>query len=427
MNSNRTLAGALLAATLFGFCLWGGACAESEGERSFGPTFDARSGDGDLGADGAGEGGVIPPGDAGSDGAGEGGDGGCVARLAIVGGAGASVRVGVSAYDATSLVTTAVAATSIDSPAAIVALGGAFHAAYFTADSPRELHSVLLSGVTISAGQIGTATTFTPPGSTDARAFAGPALTVAGAQAHVIYAGTDNKYYHGTYTNAWDTAVDPVGGAGGSQSFGPTQMAALGASTKLVVAQTGGDERIYTQERGANWETAAALGMPADLSENVIAPTLINLDAGGTKRLLVYARKTDFKVMASVYDMGAWGAPVSIHANAFAKTPMTAVALAGGGALVAWRGDDTKAYYAVYDPLAGTPWGAPQPFFPAANPALESQPALAAGACGADAVAAFAEVGGGIKVTRRVGGAWQAPVSVTSTGGAKWVGVAMSP
>jgi len=142
------------------------------------------------------------------------------------------------------------------------------------------------------------------------------------------------------------------------------------------------------------------------------------------KLLAAYLRLNDYKVMAVARTAGTWGTPMQIDANAYSNDPVALGALPGGKAIVVFRGSDGKPYFSTWD--GATTWTAPAPVV-SNDPAIASVPSIAPGVCGADALVAFAESGGGVAIAPFSGGAFGAPQPVAGTSGAKFVAIGTLP
>lgn len=252
-----------------------------------------------------------------------------------------------------------------------------------------------------------------------------PSLAAIGATAHLVYQAADYKYYHAQYTqSAWDSATDPVGGSGSSQSFGARAPGAASAGTDLVIVQGGSDSYLYDQTWNVSWQAAHKQGSAG--VQNTISPVIIGLSGGASDLLAAYMRNADYKVMAVARTAGTWtSSPMQIDVNAYSNDPAVVAPLPGGKALLVFRGSDQKPYWATWD--GATTWTAPAPVVTNANPIVLSVPSVAPGVCGADAVVAWAESGGGVRYAMFTSGAFASPEALAGTSGAKFVAVATLP
>ena len=175
---------------------------------------------------------------------------------------------------------------------------------------------------------------------------------------------------------------------------------------------------LYDRTFDGSWQ--AAHGQPGTAVDKSLPPTLVAMTGGSAELLAVYLRVTDFKIMSVTRTNGTWSTPAVLDVNAFANEPLALAPLAGGRAILAYRGSDQKGYFSVYD---GSKWTPPAPL----GVSVESTPSVAPGVCGADAFVAWAKTGGGVEVSRVESGAVGAPIAVSGTAGSKYVGVATRP
>ncbi len=257
-----------------------------------------------------------------------------------------------------------------------------------------------------------------------------PALASIGAVVHLVYqsndadAGVDYKYFHGQYaSDAWDSADDPVGGGGNSQSYGPRAPGAAAVGTDLVIAQAGDNSVLYDQTWSSTWQ--AAHGQNAAAIQKDIPPTIVALTGGSADLMIAYMRDGDYKIMSVTRSGGTWSAPVLVNTTAYANDPVAVAPMAGGKAILVFRGTDMKPYFSLYDGQGA--WSAPAAVVAQSSPTVASTPSVATGVCGDDAVIAYAANGGGVELVHLQGGAPLPPVQVSGTTGAQFVAVATRP
>ena len=252
----------------------------------------------------------------------------------------------------------------------------------------------------------------------------GPSLAVVGTTAHLLYQDATYKYFHAQYTgSSWDAANDPVGGGGASQSYGARAPAGAAAGSDLVAVQAGSDSYLYDQTWNGSWLAAHQQGGAA--IQNTLPPSIVALSGGASELLAVYLRVTDYKVMAVARTSGTWGTPMLIDTNAYSNDPLAVGALPGGKAIIVFRGSDDKPYFTTWD--GTSTWTAPAAVDATNDPTIASVPSIAPGVCGADAIVAWAESGGGVSYASFAGGAFGAPEPVGGTSGAKFVAVGTLP
>lgn len=251
-----------------------------------------------------------------------------------------------------------------------------------------------------------------------------PALAALGKDAHLVYWGTDNKFYHGTYSsNQWDAANDPVGGSN-AQSFGPSAPAAAAVGSALVVAQDGSDGFVYDQTwSGGSW---GAANKHANAStQNTVPPSIVAMNGGSGDAMIVYTHASDYHLQYSIRSGGNWSAPADVYNQngnvAFSNSAASLAALPGGRALVAWLGANAKPYYSAFD---GSAWSAPDVI---ANVTVSSPPSVAAGVCGANALAAIVQSSGEVDALTWTSGHWSAPGAVAGATAMTYAAIASMP
>lgn len=393
------------------------ACSSDDSGGLHGASFGDDSGTGGKGDSSIGnpEDGSVVPGDGGNPG--DGSVTGCTSGAVAVVGGGPSGSF--AAYAAGG---DALTAQSLTSPIAalpsIVSFGGSFTAVVHVAGSNQ------LASTSYAAGSW---SALAPIAGTLVRE--DPALAVAGTTLHLVYQASDDagaaadKYFHGTYSTSW-TAGDPIG-SGADQSFGAHMMGAAGLSSELVTDQVGSDNNVYARSFTSSWQSSVQMADGGVGSNDALLGTsarVVALTGGSAELLAVFTRSGDYKLMSIARTSGTWAAaPTLSNTNAYTTEPFQLAALAGGKAIVAWRGGDSHGYVSMYD---GTSWSNPTAVA-AFN--IESAPAVSVGNCGSVAMAAYAKSGGGVEVVRYDGSAWGTPAAVGGTTGAKLVGLATAP
>jgi hypothetical protein len=252
----------------------------------------------------------------------------------------------------------------------------------------------------------------------------GPSLAIISATAHLLYQGSDFKYYHGQYTaGAWDGANDPVGGSA-SQSYGARAPAGAPSGTSLVAVQAGSDSYLYAQTWSGFWATAQQQGSAA--VQNTVPPSIIALSGGSSDLLAAYLRNGDYKIMALNHTSGAWNTtPALVDPNAFSNDPITLVPLPSGKALLVFRGTDMAPYWSMWDGMST--WTTAAPVLTSGNPSVGSVPSASIGVCGVDAFVAWADSGGNVSVVPFTAGSFGTPSSVSGATGSKFVAIGTVP
>jgi hypothetical protein len=256
-----------------------------------------------------------------------------------------------------------------------------------------------------------------------------PALASLGTTGHVVYWGSNSKFYHGTYSgSAWDAANDPVEASGSAQSFGPSAPAAAATGTTLVVVQSGQDGVLYDQVWSAgSW--GAATGHAGSSVISSLSPTIAAMNGGTAELMVVFVHAGDagsYYLQYTTRAAGVWSTPADVYdqsgAVAYSSTTPALAALPGGKAILAWQGaSPAYPYVSTYTPGSG--WTSP---VPASSDTLAAPPALAPGVCGADAVLAYVKTGGSVAVVTTSGGTWGTPQAIGGATGMQSVAVASS-
>jgi hypothetical protein len=346
-------------------------------------------------------------------------DAGCTATMAIVGGSAGSVVA--SKWSRGTWSTAQTLAGSVISVPSVVSNGTAYLG--IVREGTTNDIDYTLSGATwsalagVPAAASATALTLGPP-----------ALTVIGSAAHLVYLGTDNKFYHGVYMGgAWTPADDPVQN-GAVQTFGPSSPTAAGLTAGLSIVQAGMDSHVYTQGWDGSWQAPVQVATDA---YNVVSPRVVALTGGTASEMVVYSRNdntNDQVLMYSVLVGTTWTTPALVHdATVFTPNTVAIAPLANGAALLVYEGMNGQPYFTTYNPTSATPWSAAVPLFSTGNPTLTSPPQIAAGVCGALAVLVLAQTSSDLAVSTFTGSAWSALTLVSGTSGATFAAIATQP
>jgi hypothetical protein len=239
---------------------------------------------------------------------------------------------------------------------------------------------------------------------------AGPSAAAIAGVVSASYLGTDHKHYFAERDDAWLPFAEPVAPPAGVHSFGPTPATITALGGERVLAYAGGDGDLYDQRRvGGAWQAASAHAVGFTIQTS---PALAALDGGAAAELLVvFVRTSDQQLFWSARAAGSWSAPTPI-AGAFTTHTPSLAALAGGDALLAFRGADDRPYAARF---TGGAWTAPAGVA-SPNPTLGARPAVCRGAAGAEAELAIVDSSGAAFHLRLVGGSWSAPSAIGATG-----------
>jgi hypothetical protein len=299
--------------------------------------------------------------------------------------------------------------TNVGAPPAVVAYGSGFLAVF--PDASGDLQYVTSTWVWSSPASVA-----------GVSAIGTPSLAVLGGSLHLVYQGTDSKYFHGIYsTDGWNGAGDPVGGAS-AQAFGPSAPVAASVGDELFVAYSGQDGALYEAAwASGTWQSDAKQPMT---QVGTVPPALVALTGGTSAALAVYSNPSGLLYFSSEND-GAWSAPAVVEASAFTHAAPSVVALAGGGAMMAYLGTNELPYFSLYEPASTPPWTSPAPLGSSGSTLL-SIPALAPGVCGDEAMAALTTPLG-VSVLAYSMGAWSSPTLLPGTAGMTYASVASQP
>jgi len=211
-----------------------------------------------------------------------------------------------------------------------------------------------------------------------------------GTTSHAVYQDPSYQYWYLAYSGTWSTP-QPIG-VTGTQYYGP--FAATVAA------------------RGANATTSFFDGLPGANVNNAAAADL----TGGSwqPKVDIVGNTINFVSRSA----GQWSQAAAIT-GATTNDPVGLAPLPGGGAILAFRGQDTNFYWSIYS--AGA-WSAVAPLS-TPNVSIARPPAVTHGISGDVAEAAFIESDGNAYHVRLTGSSWSAPVLV---GGASLGGVAIA-
>jgi len=348
----------------------------------------------------------------------------CASTMALVGASGGALVGAVYAAGQWSAAS-AISGGGAGAAPSIAALGGGGYVATLIHAGDGKLVSTVYAGSWSAAAQIGAAL-----------AQGTPSLATLGSDAHVVYWGANGKYYHGVYhANAWDAASDAVGGDE-SQSFGSSAPSAAGVgAAQLLVAQSGSNGVLYDQSwTGGSWSAANAhpdATVVTTITPAVAAVTGGGGDAGSVDAMIVTVHVDDaggYFLQYTVHSGNGWSAAADVYNMngnvAYTGFAPSLAALPGGRAVLVWVGSNPSyPYSTVYDPQSG--WSQPAAI---ASVAVSSPPSVAAGVCGADAVAAIVPSGSAdVRVATLTGGTWSAPSVIAGSTGSTWAAIASTP
>ncbi len=251
-----------------------------------------------------------------------------------------------------------------------------------------------------------------------------PAIATRGMAADVVFHGNDFQHYFASWSGAaWSPTAEPVKPANQAQSFGPQAGALAAVGAELVLAYPGNDGNAYAQSRQmAAWQTAIKIGAAA----TKLTPALTAMNGGTAELVAVYVQASDGHLAYATRAGGNWAVAGLVEPNSYSADAPALAPLAGGKAVLAFRGLDGKGYTSIYTPMGVPQWSTPVPLA-AVNPSLGSRPALAVGIGTAQAELAYAASDGHAYHQRLMGGQWSAAVDVSLSGQLGFVAIASAP
>ena len=255
-----------------------------------------------------------------------------------------------------------------------------------------------------------------------------PALAVAGSTAHVVYWGSNGKFYHGTYAGSWDAASDPVQASGVRAELRSERAGGSRRGSTLVMVQSGSDGVLYDQTWTGSWQPASPHAGSSVVSS--LSPAVVALDGGTADLMIVFVHAGDaasYYLQYTTRTGGTWSTPADVYDQsgsvAYAGATPSLAALPGGKAILAWQGSSPASpYVSSYDPASG--WSAPAA---ASSDTILSPPSVAAGVCGATAALAYVKTGGTVSVVTANAGAWGTPQAISGATGMTWTALASRP
>ena len=227
------------------------------------------------------------------------------------------------------------------------------------------------------------------------------------------------------YTGTWSSPQ--AIGVSGNQDFGQfAATIAARSSTSATVAFFDGRSGASINDVATSDLAAGSWQATVDIAGNtivgnatgyVIPAAIAALSGTGPELLSVYV-DVNTQIQVATRSSGTWSAPVAV-AGATTYDPVALAPLPGGGAILAFRGQDTRLYWSVYSSGA---WSAVAPFA-IPNVTIARPPAVTHGIAGDVAELAYIDGSGTAYHARLTGSTWSAPVMV---GGTALVGVAIA-
>ena len=345
----------------------------------------------------------------------------CPTVLLLATGA-ASVVVAGEYHPGGAWLTTTLPATTVEAPGlAFTAAGkGVGLIRNATAQPANPQSDDLVEAVTWSAGVW---SAFAAIGGA-ARTRGRPAVVSVDSTAQAVFHGVDFKHDYAAWSGSqWTPTSDPVGGAA-TQSFGPSapDLAVIGAdATAVFIDGLNGTNHLTVQDRKAGvWQSKIDLAASAPGASFAISPSIAAV-TGGPELLVVYVRASDKQMLWLARTAGSWSMAAPI-ASALTSDRVALTGLAGGGALLAFRGTDSKLYTSR---LAAGAWSAP--IKAGGEALLASSPALARGVGVAEAELCFVNTVNVVYHARSLNNAWTTPVQAGAAPGLTQVAIASHP
>jgi hypothetical protein len=237
----------------------------------------------------------------------------------------------------------------------------------------------------------------------------GPSIAGSALRAHCAFQGTDMKYYYAElFNNAW-SPTDQAITAGGVESAGPAPPAIVTLANNPIIAYVGNEGDLHDQElMGTTWQPQHAHGVTgaAATTPAIVAPT------SGPELLVVYTTAAAGNLMFTARTAGTWSAAAMIP-GASSLDHVGLAPLAGGGAVLVWKGTDSLLYTSLFSAGPPATWSLPV-MIPLSTtmcggPTLQIAPAVATGATGAQAELLYLDSCFEVWSSRMMGGAWGTP------------------
>jgi hypothetical protein len=348
--------------------------------------------------------------------------------IAIVGGT-SSVAFATASKNGAAWATTTFGSSSVSAAPALVPLGSGL-LSVFPLATTDYIQSTLFTPGASPAWSPPVAVPALASGTTPAVESGAAGLAALGANAELVYRGSNTDFYHGIYSGGvWGPANDPVMASGKPQDTGPSAPSVAVVGSTLYAAYDGGDQGLYVESWTAagGWAGAVPIG---GAGTSGVPPTLIALTSGAADLLLVFEVQTTNDLFSVTHTPGSgggiWSAPVAVDVTANTANAVSLAPLSGGGAVMVYLGAlNSFPYFSIYDPSGATPWTVPASVYPSSL-ALASAPTVAAGVCNFDAIAALTEPAG-VEIVSLKSGVWGTPVLLGGTGATTYATIATLP
>jgi hypothetical protein len=243
-----------------------------------------------------------------------------------------------------------------------------------------------------------------------------PALAASGGKVHAVFWGNDFKFYYEAFSaGAWTAAPQPVVPMDmtlAMQPCGPSPgvLAPLGADVALIFVNggtcSGMINHLYDTDLSSGvWQISKDFENDPSFSKTqwpaVTAPV------SGPELVTVYVQQNGTQLLSGYRNAGTWFSTAPIF-QGFTNDPVALAPLAGGGALLAYRGTNMKLYTSTFSMVS---WSNPVAAL-TSNPTLGAAPALIAGIGTAVAEMVYIDSTGALFHTRLTGSGWSTAVPV---------------
>jgi hypothetical protein len=234
----------------------------------------------------------------------------------------------------------------------------------------------------------------------------GPSIAGSAQKAHCAFQGTDMSYYYAELSNGAWFPTDQAITVGGVPSTGPAPPAITTLSNDPIIAYVGNDADLHDQELlNSVWQPQHAHGVTGAASTT---PAIVALTQG-PELLVVFTRAAGQQLMFTTRTSGTWSTPAMIPAG-LSGDQVSLAPLAAGGAVLVWRGTDTLLYTSLFSAGPPAAWSVPVTGIMGSVSSLQTPPAVATGAIGAQAELLYLDSSDFLVYSSRMtNGAWEAP------------------
>jgi hypothetical protein len=244
-----------------------------------------------------------------------------------------------------------------------------------------------------------------------------------GTTTHLLYQDTSYFFWYLAFNGtAWSASAQAVGGY-----YGPVPATIAARGTDATAGFIDGESAMVNEAAQADltggvWEPRDDVSTPASFT---IPAQIIPLSAtpSGPELMMVFVQGSQilFTTRTGTGTSTAWSTPAAIN-NCLTGNRVGLAPLPDGGAILAFRGQDTNLYWTVFSGGATGTWSAVAALS-SPNVSITAPPAVTHGISGDVAEIAFIQSDGMAHHARLTGTTWSTPVTV---GGASLTGVALA-